>query len=188
MSSNKRNSDEVNWWIAGPILAFCTLMLIFGIVNSGFIIGAVVAIAWLLPGSMLYLAIKAIWQKIRPKTEFNMKQPQLQSEPNIGGALIRAKGDLIPEAEKPHDEGRKSMGEVTSCPNGHSTIKYVPIVRGLFEMTPERIEEEKNYEVYYGGCLVVSDEPDYMIVCTTCGARTGEDALIWYDKDGRMIR
>jgi hypothetical protein len=85
------------------------------------------------------------------------------------------------------------VANVLRCPNGHATIKAVPIVYGLIEMTPERIEKEKNYNVAYGGC-VVDSRGKQKFVCTTCGCSTYEKVgptadgkPIWYDKQTKVI-
>jgi len=83
--------------------------------------------------------------------------------------------------------------KVARCPNGHTAIKDVPIVYGLIQMTPERREKEKNYEVDYGGCLMDS-HGKYKFACTTCGCFTYEKVgprytgePIWFDKETKVI-
>ena len=67
--------------------------------------------------------------------------------------------------------------EVTSadlrrCPDGHSTLKDVPISYGLPDDSPEARKEMKrqieNLEVVLGGCEVDDTSPRVMPTCTTC--------------------
>jgi len=83
--------------------------------------------------------------------------------------------------------------EVQRCPNGHTTIKAVPMVYGLIEMTPERQQKVENYEVAYGGCILDS-RGKYKFVCTTCGSHTFEKSsdvakgkAVWFDKTTKVI-
>jgi hypothetical protein len=76
--------------------------------------------------------------------------------------------------------------KVRECPNGHTTIKLVPITYGLIELTPDRRRAEESYEVAYGGCDVGS-KGRFKIVCITCGAHTYEGSFPWYDKTTRVI-
>ena len=72
------------------------------------------------------------------------------------------------------------------CPNGHTTIKLVPIVYGMIEKTPETLKREENYQVAYGGCCV-GKYGKYKIVCTTCGCHTYEGDSPWFDKTTKVV-
>jgi hypothetical protein len=85
------------------------------------------------------------------------------------------------------------VSRVQRCPNGHTTIKSVPMVYGLIPMTPETQRKAANYEAAYGGC-VVDSRGKYKFVCTTCGSHTYEKFYdnrngipIWYDKTTKVI-
>jgi hypothetical protein len=82
---------------------------------------------------------------------------------------------------------------VQRCPNGHTTIKPVPMVYGFVEVTPETERKEANYEAAYGGCDEDSNGK-YKFVCTTCGSYTYEkffdkrdDKPTWFDKTTEVI-
>ena len=75
---------------------------------------------------------------------------------------------------------------VRRCPNGHTTIKLIPIIYGLIRMTYELREKEKNLEVALGGCEVDSIGK-FKIACTTCGAHTYEGKVPWYDETTKVI-
>ena len=75
---------------------------------------------------------------------------------------------------------------IRRCPNGHATIKLVPITYGRIVMTPELSEKVAKYEAAYEGCEVNS-RGKFKLVCTTCGAYTYESTSSWYDKSSRVI-
>jgi len=58
------------------------------------------------------------------------------------------------------------------CPNGHTTLKVVPISYGLPPFEGEAAKEWKkrveNLEFVPGGCCVSSDSPKSEVICTTC--------------------
>ena len=83
------------------------------------------------------------------------------------------------------DDGGTSK-TVRTCPNGHATIKLVPITYGLIRMNPELREKEAKFEAVFGGC-VVDSMGKFKIVCTTCGAHTYEGKFPWYDKTTKVI-
>ena len=60
------------------------------------------------------------------------------------------------------------------CPDGHTTLKEVPIVYGLLiAETPEArkalTEDIENYKTWPGGCVITDDSPKVRVTCTTCG-------------------
>jgi hypothetical protein len=61
----------------------------------------------------------------------------------------------------------------SQCPNGHTSLKKVPIIYGLlaFENEEARAKWEKgveNFEHVAGGCCVEPGSPKYRLTCTTC--------------------
>lgn len=71
-------------------------------------------------------------------------------------------------------------GEVKSvdlkrCPDGHTSLKNVPIAYGLSTMDRKELERRiNNLEFVMGGCEVESDSPRVRPTCTTC--RFGYDS------------
>ncbi len=98
------------------------------------------------------------------------------------------------EASMDSEVGKQLIvSRVQRCPNGHTSIKAVPMVYGYILMTPETRRKAANYEAAYGGCGVDS-RGKYKFVCTTCGSHTYEkfyekrDRIpIWYDKTTKVI-
>ena len=103
-------------------------------------------------------------------------------------AVLPLMGCQQPISQKQHVEATSSLPAevVRRCPNGHTTIKLVPITYGMIAMTPELREKEANNEVAFGGCDMNS-MGKFKIVCTTCGAHTYEGGFPWYDKTTRVI-
>lgn len=58
------------------------------------------------------------------------------------------------------------------CPNGHTTLKDVPIVYGLPPWEGPAAERWRkaveNLEFVSGGCVSSSDSPKHKVICTTC--------------------
>ncbi|MCP3681862.1 MAG: response regulator [bacterium] len=309
MSNNKSNSGKTNWALAGPILAFCTLVLIYGIADSGIIKGGLAGGIHFIIWGLIYLVINAIWQKVKESkpvshvvkervvsdthyrilhihpspvilkfvranleargfvvttvedSEAGLKaveetSPDLvlmeivmpgidgvevcrrirewsdmpiviltskksdeavttmlnlgandyitmpfdisdliarvqavldgKSDVSVEDAISRARASVRSEVEDQHDDC-ELKSKFTCCPNGHTTIKCVPITYGLVEMTPELIEAEKNYEIAFGGCEVWPNSPRFRIVCTTCEAYTYEGDSNWHEKSRWLI-
>jgi hypothetical protein len=60
------------------------------------------------------------------------------------------------------------------CPDGHTTLKDVPIIYGLLAIdTPEQKEKLnqaiKSYRIWPGGCVSTIESPKVRVTCTTCG-------------------
>jgi hypothetical protein len=74
----------------------------------------------------------------------------------------------------PDPDTRSRSGRPTFCPDGHETLKDVPIAYGLLIADTPEAERElneaiKNYEMWPGGCVSTPDSPKVKVTCTTCG-------------------
>lgn len=100
----------------------------------------------------------------------------------------RAEFELFRGRKESVAEPVAGQEKIRRCPNGHTTIKLVPITYGslFIDMTPELREKEKNLEIAFGGCEK-GILGKFKFVCTTCGAHTYEGKYPWYDKDTKVI-
>jgi hypothetical protein len=68
---------------------------------------------------------------------------------------------------------------VSVCINGHTTIKHIPIIYGLFRSTDSlKILQEKNI-YFFAGCVDTGE--NYIIKCTTCNLEYSTSDSIWFD-------
>ena len=69
------------------------------------------------------------------------------------------------------------------CPDGHATLKDVPILYGLppfARLAAKRFEERiKRYEIWPGGCQQMPDSPAVRPTCITCGFGFDSRFLHW---------
>lgn len=78
-----------------------------------------------------------------------------------------------------------AAGEITSadlkrCPDGHATLKDVPIVYGLMDMDSKALDRHiKNLDFALGGCNVSPESPRVRPTCTTCGFAFDATSHIW---------
>lgn len=55
------------------------------------------------------------------------------------------------------------------CPDGHTTLKNVPIVYGLLIPDAKVKAALARQDFWPGGCVITPDSPTNRVVCTTCG-------------------
>lgn len=67
-----------------------------------------------------------------------------------------------------------------SCPYNHYELKAVPISYGFILPDSNYIKKIKNYEIYPGGCTIISKSAKYKIVCKKCGFVLEETDSIYY--------
>lgn len=59
--------------------------------------------------------------------------------------------------------------QMRACPDGHSTLKNVPIAYGLINFDDKTKAAASRLEFWPGGCVITPDSPTNIVVCTTCG-------------------
>lgn len=68
--------------------------------------------------------------------------------------------------------GEPTAKSLKKCPNGHKTLKDVPIAYGLPPLegpdAKEWAKAETNLDFVSGGCVITPDSPKHTVVCTTC--------------------
>lgn len=73
--------------------------------------------------------------------------------------------------------------QVKACPDGHKTLKNVPISYGTPSFAPEhrkaREEAIARLEYWPGGCVVSPDSPTNRVTCTTCGLGLNAEYGSW---------
>lgn len=62
-----------------------------------------------------------------------------------------------------------TASQVKVCPDGHTTLKNVPIVYGLLKSDAKTEAALARQDFWPGGCVVSPDSPTNRVVCTTCG-------------------
>lgn len=66
-----------------------------------------------------------------------------------------------------------ALSQIKVCPDGHATLKNVPISYGLPSFAPEQVKLREaallRLEYWPGGCVVGPDSPTHRVTCTTCG-------------------
>ena len=72
---------------------------------------------------------------------------------------------------------------VKVCPDGHKTLKNVPISYGTPSFAPEhrkaREDAVARFEYWPGGCVVGPDSPTNRVTCTTCGLGLNAEYSFW---------
>lgn len=77
--------------------------------------------------------------------------------------------------------------DLKRCPNGHATLKDVPIHYGLSVMDPKEIERHvKNLDFILGGCEIEPGSPTVLPTCTTCRFRYHSDSATWSRRSSDM--
>lgn len=59
--------------------------------------------------------------------------------------------------------------QVKVCPDGHTTLRNVPIVYGLLIPDAKVKAALARQDFWPGGCVITPDSPTNRVVCTTCG-------------------
>lgn len=96
-----------------------------------------------------------------------MKQGNVQTMKRISAQYLLAVAFAITGFSA--EPTARSLGK---CPNGHSTLKNVPIIYGLPPFEGERAQQWnkgfENLEFVPGGCVVSFESPSNQVICTTC--------------------
>lgn len=64
--------------------------------------------------------------------------------------------------------GEPTAKSLKKCPNGHTTLKDVPIVYGNLAWEGPAAKKWQNLEFVAGGCVSSFDSPKHEVICTTC--------------------
>ena len=73
-----------------------------------------------------------------------------------------------------------TSAELKRCPDGHATVKDVPISYGLSALSHEEIMRHvENFDFVLGGCEVMADSPRVQPTCTTCRLGYDSASRIW---------
>lgn len=70
--------------------------------------------------------------------------------------------------------------QLKNCPDGHTTLKDVPIFYGLPGMTKESEDALARFEFWAAGCCTLGpNSPTNRVTCTTCGLGVDIDFRSW---------
>lgn len=73
------------------------------------------------------------------------------------------------KSDLPRTPRNITASQVKVCPEGHTTLKDVPIVYGLLTSDTKTKAALARQDFWPGGCVVTPDSPTNRVVCTTCG-------------------
>ena len=82
---------------------------------------------------------------------------------------------LVETLRSPNDRGVLAS-EIKVCPDGHATLRDVPIRYGLGSGT---MKPRNEFEYWPAGCMVPDNAPTNRVTCTTCRLGTASASGFW---------
>jgi hypothetical protein len=78
-------------------------------------------------------------------------------------------GEFQSKSDLPRRPRNITASQVKVCPDGHTTLKNVPIVYGRLILDAKTEAAFARHDFWPGGCAFSPDSPTNRVVCTTCG-------------------
>lgn len=89
-------------------------------------------------------------------------------------------GEFQSKSDLPRTPRNLTASQVKVCPDGHTTLKDVPIVYGLLTSDAKTKAALAAGDFSPGGCVVTPDSPTSRVVCTTCGFGYDRSSGDWH--------